>query len=317
MHGLVAAKRVSPGPDVTSWMLAHPDGFTDEEYALDLMAITAAGHLPTADWIGNSVRLMLTDDRFAASLTGGRRSVPEAMNEVLWEETPTQILAGRWAACDTWLGGQRIRAGDLLLLGLAGANSDPKVHVTTAPGRHGPAGRQQRPLRLQPRRVPVPLPGAGDRRDDRPGRHRGPPRPAARDRTRRARRDVDPAAVRDPAGSDRSAGAVHPDPSHQRHTMSVPSSRTPAHPEQPDPASTGDTAARCPIVIDPMVRNLSEETRRLREAGTLARIDLLGVPAWSVTRHAEARRLLTDQRLVKDINRWTLGVRARSRTSGR
>jgi len=140
MHQLVAVKRVSPGPDVTSWMMAYPDGFTDEEYALDLMAITAAGHLPTSDWIGNSVRLMLTDDRFAASLTGGRRSVPEAMNEVLWEETPTQILAGRWAAWDTWLGGQRIRAGDLLLLGLAGANADPKVHVTTAGAETGLRG---------------------------------------------------------------------------------------------------------------------------------------------------------------------------------
>lgn len=131
MHQLVATKRAVPGPDVTSWMMAHPEPFSDEEYALDLMAITAAGHLPTSDWIGTSVRLMLTDDRFAASLTGGRRSVPEAMNEVLWEETPTQILAGRWAAWDTWLGGQRIRRGDMLLLGLAGANADPKVHITS------------------------------------------------------------------------------------------------------------------------------------------------------------------------------------------
>jgi cytochrome P450 len=132
MNELVAAKRAQPGPDVTSWMMAYPEPFTDEEYALDLMAITAAGHLPTSDWIGNSVRLMLTDDRFAASLTGGRRSIPEAMNEVLWEETPTQILPGRWAAWDTWLAGQHIRTGDLLLLGLAGANADPKVHVTSA-----------------------------------------------------------------------------------------------------------------------------------------------------------------------------------------
>ncbi|MDB1088152.1 cytochrome P450 [Streptomyces sp. ACA25] len=128
MQELVAAKRARPGADVASRMLAHPEPFTDEEYALDLMALTAAGHLPTVDWIGNSLRLMLTDDRFAASLSGGRHSVAEAMNEVLWEDTPTQILAGRWAARDTQLGGRHIRSGDLLLLGLAGANSDPQVH---------------------------------------------------------------------------------------------------------------------------------------------------------------------------------------------
>ncbi|WP_407699327.1 cytochrome P450, partial [Streptomyces alkaliphilus] len=128
MHRLVATKRQLPGSDVASRLLAHPVGLNDEECALDLMAITAAGHLPSADWLGNSVRLMLTDDRFAASIGGGRRSIGEAMNEVLWEDTPTQILAGRWAARDTRIAGRHITAGDLLLLGLQGANSDPDVH---------------------------------------------------------------------------------------------------------------------------------------------------------------------------------------------
>ncbi|MFF8441968.1 cytochrome P450 [Streptomyces californicus] len=60
------------------------------------------------------------------------------------------------------------------------------------------------------------------------------------------------------------------------------------------------------VVIDPMVQDLDGETARLRDAGVLARIDLLGVPAWTVTRHAEARQLLLDQRLVKDIDAWEL-----------
>lgn len=68
-----------------------------------------------------------------------------------------------------------------------------------------------------------------------------------------------------------------------------------------EPASNTD-----PIVIDPLVRDLDAETCKLRAAGPLARIELLGVPAWSVTRHAAARRLLTDPRLVKDIERWKL-----------
>ncbi|MGH8920007.1 MAG: cytochrome P450, partial [Actinomycetes bacterium] len=76
--------------------------------------------------------LMLTDDRFAASLSGGRHSVGEAMNEVLWEDTPTQNVAGRWTSRDTHLGGRRIASGDLVLLGLAAANSDP--HVRTDAG---------------------------------------------------------------------------------------------------------------------------------------------------------------------------------------
>ncbi|MFE3518791.1 cytochrome P450 [Streptomyces sp. NPDC059166] len=137
MARLVAVKRDAPGDDVISRMLADPAPFTDEEYALDLMAITAAGHLTTADWIGNSLRLMLTEDQFAESLAGGHRSVGDAMNEVLWEETPTQILAGRWAVRDTQLGGRTIRAGDMLLLGLGAANTDPLVRQGTGSGAPG------------------------------------------------------------------------------------------------------------------------------------------------------------------------------------
>ncbi|MGW3929104.1 cytochrome P450 family protein [Streptomyces microflavus] len=60
------------------------------------------------------------------------------------------------------------------------------------------------------------------------------------------------------------------------------------------------------ITIDPMVQDLDGETARLRDAGVLARIELLGVPAWTVTQHAEARQLLVDPRLVKDIDAWGL-----------
>ncbi|MFE5830960.1 cytochrome P450 [Streptomyces sp. NPDC056488] len=129
MFGLLTAKAAAPGDDVASRMLGNTAGFTVEEVAQDLMVMLAAGHQPTADWIGNSLRLMLTDDRFAASLSGGRHSVGEAMNEVLWEDTPTQNVAGRWASRDTHLGGRRIGGGDLLLLGLAAANSDPHVRA--------------------------------------------------------------------------------------------------------------------------------------------------------------------------------------------
>ncbi|WP_405916786.1 cytochrome P450 [Streptomyces sp. NBC_00728] len=132
MARLIADRKETPANDVVSRMLANTAGFSDEEIVQDLMVMMAAGHQPTADWIGNSLRLMLTDERFAASLFGGRHSVAEAMNEVLWEDTPTQNVAGRWASRDTQLGGRRVRAGDLLLLGLQGANSDPQVRTDSS-----------------------------------------------------------------------------------------------------------------------------------------------------------------------------------------
>ncbi|QBR09546.1 cytochrome P450 [Streptomyces sp. S501] len=66
---------------------------------------------------------------------------------------------------------------------------------------------------------------------------------------------------------------------------------------------------KCPyatVVIDPMVQDLDGETEQLRASVPLARIELLGVPAWTVTRHAEARQLLLDTRLVKDLDAWEL-----------
>lgn len=129
MEALLERARQQPtaGPDLPSRLLVHPAGLTDDEIVQDLITVMAAGRGPTANWIGNTLRLMLTDERFALTLSGGRRSVGQALTEVLWTDTPTQNVIGRWATRDTQLGGRHIRRGDCLVLGLAAANADPQV----------------------------------------------------------------------------------------------------------------------------------------------------------------------------------------------
>ncbi len=72
------------------------------------------------------------------------------------------------------------------------------------------------------------------------------------------------------------------------------------------------------IDLDPFVTDLDGESARLRAAGPLARVVLPGgVPCFAVTHHAEARKLLTDPRLVKDIDVWAPGSAARYPWTGR
>ncbi|MBK1788989.1 cytochrome P450 [Prauserella cavernicola] len=149
MAGLLDTKRSMPGADIPSYLLEHDAELTDDEIVQDLLVVTAAAQQPTANWIGNTIRLMLTDERFALTLAGGRESVGQALNEVLWHDTPTQNFIGRFATRDTQLAGMRIRTGDMLVLGLAAANADPKVrldspasagnhaHMSFGHGEHG------------------------------------------------------------------------------------------------------------------------------------------------------------------------------------
>ncbi|HEY1701361.1 MAG TPA: cytochrome P450 [Trebonia sp.] len=131
---LVAERRAEPGPGVPSRLIVHPAGLTDEEIATDLQLVMSGSQQPTSDWIGNTLRLMLTDDQFSITLQGGRSNATQALNEVLWKDTPIQNLIGRWAAQDCEFGGQRIKKGDMLVLCLAAANTDPQARPDSFAG---------------------------------------------------------------------------------------------------------------------------------------------------------------------------------------
>lgn len=124
---LVQRRRTEPASDFATWLVEHPAGMTDTEVTEHLRLILIAAYEATANLIANVLRMVLTDPRFRARLSGGHMTVPEAVEQTLWDEPPFTAVFGRWAVGDTELGGQRIREGDALIVGIAPANSDPVV----------------------------------------------------------------------------------------------------------------------------------------------------------------------------------------------
>ncbi len=134
MADLVAVKRREPGPDVTSWMIAHPSRLTDEELIEQMGLLLAAGTEPQLNLIANALRLLLSDDRFAGELSGGSLPVQDALDEVLWSDPPMANFGTRFVRYDVEVGGVRLRRGDAVLTSYAAANTDPQL---TSGGRLG------------------------------------------------------------------------------------------------------------------------------------------------------------------------------------
>ncbi|WP_199742535.1 cytochrome P450, partial [Streptomyces triticirhizae] len=134
---LVATKHATPGHDLASWLIAHPADLSDEEVLHHLRLVLVAANETTTNLIVNTLRVVFTHPRFRGSLHGGRMTLPAAVEQVLWDEPPISVCPGGFASDDVELGGQNIRKGDILLLGLAAANADPAIRPAPGAPMHG------------------------------------------------------------------------------------------------------------------------------------------------------------------------------------
>ncbi|WP_327595652.1 cytochrome P450 [Streptomyces chartreusis] len=134
---LTASRRAEPKDDFTSHLINHPARLSDEEVGQHLRVILIIAYETTANLLANVLRVVLTDPRFRAQLSGGQMTVPEAVEQSLWDEPPFSTLLGYFAKQEVELGGQRIRKGDGLLVGLAPGNVDPRVRPDTKANMQG------------------------------------------------------------------------------------------------------------------------------------------------------------------------------------
>lgn len=127
LQDVIKEKRRRPGTDLTSALLNHPADLTHDELLHNLVVMFVTGHQTTVNWITSTLRLLICDPAFRSSMGVGHLSVDDALDLVLWRHPPTQNFPARYATRDLEFGGRQIRAGDMLVLGLAGANQDPEV----------------------------------------------------------------------------------------------------------------------------------------------------------------------------------------------
>jgi cytochrome P450 len=129
---LMRSRQAVQRDDLTSVFVGHKNLHDESEILQTIVLMVSAGLESTVGWIAQSLRLMLTDPRFAGRVRGGRLGVDDALDEVLWRDPPQANLPARFALRDVELGGQPVAKGDVIVLALAAANADPRAHSDDA-----------------------------------------------------------------------------------------------------------------------------------------------------------------------------------------
>jgi cytochrome P450 len=119
---LIAVKRREPGDDITSWLIEHPAGLTDEELKDQLVMLIGAGVEPERNLIGNGLLVLLNRGAGRSGMV-----IEEALDQVLWENPPIANYATHYPLQDIDLGGVPVDVGTPLMISFAAANSDPAL----------------------------------------------------------------------------------------------------------------------------------------------------------------------------------------------
>jgi cytochrome P450 len=121
--------RRDPGDNILCALVAAHDesgGLTDDELSSMAMLLLEAGFETTVNLIGNGVALLTRHRDQLDVLREAPARWPGAVDEVLRFDSPVQRTA-RLAHRNVEIGGERVRAGEVVIPLLGGANRDPAV----------------------------------------------------------------------------------------------------------------------------------------------------------------------------------------------
>jgi cytochrome P450 len=131
---LMALKRENPGQDITTWLMAHPAELTDEEVAHQIVMLVGAGSELAQNLIVNTLRLLLSDERFAGDLSSGSLSVENALDEVLWTDPPLANFGVSYPVEPLDFHGVTLPADQPVVISFAAANNDPSAQANDRAG---------------------------------------------------------------------------------------------------------------------------------------------------------------------------------------
>jgi cytochrome P450 len=123
---LVASKRRKPGDDVISRLCATA-GLSDDEVAGLSIGLLWAGHETMVVQIGLGAMLLLASPEHWRALADDPHTASNAVEEVLRASGRGGGSLPRYARTDLEIDGVTVKAGDLVLLGIAAGNHDPSV----------------------------------------------------------------------------------------------------------------------------------------------------------------------------------------------
>jgi cytochrome P450 len=127
---LIAEKRTRPGADLTTSLLQHRAGLSDEELLEHLVLIIGASNTPTSALLGNTLQIVLTDEQTGRAVGGNRMSVEQAIHRALWLRAPFTAYPFVYPTCEVSFGDVTVPAGSPIALGLAAANSSMAARFT-------------------------------------------------------------------------------------------------------------------------------------------------------------------------------------------
>ncbi|GAB4588057.1 cytochrome P450 [Nocardia sp. IFM 10818] len=124
---LIALKRREPGDDMVTRLLQHDAALDDTEMLYNIISIYGAGLEPQQNLIVNTLRLILTDDRFAGDVLGGSLSTRDALDEVLFNDPPMANFSVSYPRQPMLINGTWLPAHQPVVISMTGCNNDPAI----------------------------------------------------------------------------------------------------------------------------------------------------------------------------------------------